>query len=84
MLASPLFLMGFALATLWAGLFHLLFGERWPDLVLYWLVAIVGLWLGQGISQFVALDWLRVGDLSLLGTTLGCWCAMLVARWVRV
>jgi hypothetical protein len=32
-------LVGSALATQWAALFHLMFGRRWLDLVLYWFVA---------------------------------------------
>jgi len=82
MLSSPVFLVSSALATVWAATFHLLFGKKWTDLVLYWFVALVGFAIGQAMADVLQLSWLLVGQVHLVEGTLSCWIAMLVARWL--
>ncbi|HHX66356.1 MAG TPA: hypothetical protein GX702_15880 [Chloroflexi bacterium] len=84
MLTSPLFLITSTLATMWAALFHLLLGKRLIDLVLYWFVGLIGFAVGQAMADVLALEWLQVGQVHLIEGTLGCWIAMLVARWLKV
>ena len=84
MFSSPVFIVGSMLATLWAGLFHLLLGRRWTDLILSWFVGLIGFAVGQAMADALGLHWLLVGQVHLAEGTLGCWTAMLVARWLKV
>lgn len=84
MFSSPVFLIGSALATFWAAIFHLLLGKKWADLVLYWFIGLIGFAVGQAMADILQLGWLLVGQLHLIESTLGCWIAMLVARWLKV
>ncbi|NLG27599.1 MAG: hypothetical protein GX557_06785 [Chloroflexi bacterium] len=84
MFTWTVFLVGSMLATLWAGLFHLLFGRRLTDLVLYWFVAIVGFAVGQAMADALGLRWLMIGQVHALEGTLACWIALFVARALKV
>ena len=84
MLTSPVFLVCSALATLWAAVFHLLFGKSLVDLALYWFVGLIGLGVGQALATMLDLSWLMVGQVHIAEGTLACWIAMLVARLLRV
>ncbi|MBC7315153.1 MAG: hypothetical protein H5T70_01860 [Chloroflexi bacterium] len=79
-LSSPVFLLGSAVATAWAGLFHLLFGRRWRELILYWFMSLVGFAVGQGVAEAMGWEWLLLGQVHLLEGTLLAWLAMAVAR----
>ena len=84
MFTSPVFLMGSAVATLWASLFHLLCGRRWQQLILFWFFALVGFALGQLLGDALQLGWLMFGQVHLLEGSLLCWLAMLIARAARL
>lgn len=84
MFASPIFLFGSTLATCWAALFHLLLGKRFIDLILFWFIGLLGFAVGQAMADVLGLRWFLVGQVHVLEGTLGCWMAMLVARWVKV
>ena len=83
MIASPVFLLSSTLATFWAALFHLLFGRRLLDLLLFWFVGIVGFLVGQAMADIIGLHWLTLGQIHLVEATLGCWIAMLVAQCLK-
>jgi hypothetical protein len=84
MFTSPAILVGSALATLWAALFHLLLGRRWIELILYWFISLIGFAVGQSMSDALGFDFVMVGRVHLIEGTLGCWIAMLVARWLKL
>lgn len=84
LLSSPVFLLGSTFATLWAAMFHLLIGRKWADLVLYWFIGLIGFGVGQAMADALGLRWLLVGQLHVVEGTLGCWIAMIVARWVKL
>jgi len=84
MFSSPIFLLGSTLATAWAALFHLLLGKRWTDLILYWFIGLIGFAVGQAMADILGLRFFLLGQVHLLEATLGCWTAMLVARWLQV
>ena len=84
MFASPVFLVGSTLATLWAAIFHLLFGRRIADLILYWFTGLIGFVIGQLMADVLGLRWLLLGQVHILEGTLACWIAMFVARWLKV
>lgn len=84
MFASPVFLLGSTVATAWAALFHLLWGKKWRELVLYWFAGLVGFSIGQVIGNALGLEILLLGQVRLLEGTLVCWLAMLIARCFKV
>jgi uncharacterized membrane protein YhaH (DUF805 family) len=84
MLSSPVFLLGSALATLWASLFHLLLGRRWHDLIRSWFIALIGFAIGQIMAQVVDLPWPTLGQVRVIEATLICWGAMFIAHWLKV
>ncbi len=83
MFDSPLYILSSILATLWVALFHLIFGRKLSDLVLYWLVGLVGFAVGQAMAEILGFHWLLLGQVHLLEATLACWIAMFVARWLK-
>ena len=84
MFASPLFVLGSAVATVWAALFHLLFGRGWLDLALYWFVGLIGFAVGQTMAEALNLQWVLIGQMHVIEATLACWLAMFVAHWLKV
>jgi len=84
MFTSPAFLVGSALATLWAAMFHLLFGKKLTDLILYWFVGLIAFAVGQAMADILGARWLLVGEIHVAESTCACWIGMLVARWLKV
>ncbi|MHB1296774.1 MAG: hypothetical protein ACYC4R_17490 [Anaerolineae bacterium] len=84
MIDSPVFLVSSGLATVWAALFHLILGKRLPDLILFWFVGLLGFAIGQAMSELFHMQFLMLGSVHVIQGTLGCWMAMLVARWLKV
>ena len=84
MFSSPMFPVISALATVWAMIFHLVAGKRWTDLILYWFVGLIGFAVGQAMADVLGIRWLLLGQVHLIEGSLGCWVAMLVARWLKV
>ncbi|MEA3407852.1 MAG: hypothetical protein U9R48_07210 [Chloroflexota bacterium] len=84
MFSSPLFLFASTLATFWAAIFHLLLGQSLVDLILYWLIGLLGFAVGQALADVLHLHWFLVGQVHVVEGTLGCWLAMFVARWVKL
>lgn len=82
--STPVFLLGSVLATLWGALFHILFGKQLRDLVLYFFISFIGLFVGQAMADILGFHWLLVGQLHFVEATAGCWIAMLIARWLQV
>ena len=83
MFASPVFILGSTLATIWAAVFQLVYGKRFSDLVLYWFVGLIGFFVGQGLADVAGLRLLLLGQVHVLEATLGCAAAMFVARWLK-
>jgi hypothetical protein len=84
MFTWPVLLVGSVLSTLWAALFHLLFGRRVRDLILYWFVGLIGFAVGQAMGVALDLSWMLVGQLHFVESTFACWVAMFVARALKV
>jgi len=84
MFRSPAFILGSAIGSLWAAIFYLGSGKKLADLVLYWFVGLVGFFVGHAIAEALGFHWLMLGQVHILSGTLGCWIAMLVARWLKV
>ena len=83
MFAAPVFILGSTVATIWAALFHLLYGKRLTDLILYWFVALLGFFVGQALADVSGIRWLLLGQVHVLEGSVACCAAMAMARWLR-
>jgi len=84
MFTWQVFLVSSMLATLWAGVFHLLFGKRLLDLFLYWFVGLIGFAIGQAMAEALNLHWWMLGQVHWIEGTIACWIALFVARALKV
>jgi hypothetical protein len=53
MAISPSLVFSLLLASLYGAVFHFVWGKRWRDLALYWVVAVAGFAIGQVLSGFL-------------------------------
>jgi len=83
-LTSPPVVLSLVVASLYGGLFHLVWGQSWGEFVLYWITSIVGFGLGQAIGNVIGLNIMMVGQVHLLEATLVCWAGLFVAKWLKV
>jgi hypothetical protein len=81
---TPALLMSGLLATIYALLFHLVWGETVRQLVRFWLVAIIGFGMGQVLAIGMGWQFAMVGDVHVLEGTIGAWTALVVAKWQRL
>jgi hypothetical protein len=81
---SPALVFSIVLAGLYAALFQYIWGRRLNRKWLYWLVALAGFGLGQLLASFAPRHPLRIGNVHLLGGTLGCWIALFVGKWFNL
>ena len=84
MFTSPALLVCSVLATLWAAMFHLVFGKKLVDLALYWFIGLIGFAVGQALANVFDCRLIMVGQVHIVEGTLACWIAMLVARCLKV
>jgi hypothetical protein len=84
MLAAPAFLLGATVATLWAGLYHVLRGRRAVEALLVWAIALAGFGLGQLVGNAADAHLLRYGQVQLLFGSLGSWLGLLIAHLLRL
>ena len=83
-LTSPPVVLSLVVASLYGGLFHLVWGQSWGEFVLYWITSIVGFGLGQAIGNVIGLNIMMVGQVHLLEATLVSWAGLFVAKWLKV
>jgi hypothetical protein len=77
---APALWLGLLVAVVYSLLFTLWRGGGWRQAPKDLLAGLVGLGAGQVISGLVHLDTLRIGELRLLGATLGAAIALLAGR----
>jgi len=81
---SPALIFGFVLATLYGLVFYVLFGHGWLRLVFYWLVSVVGFFLGQWVAGLLGLAIFNIGELRVVEGTLVSWLSLVaVQTWRR-
>ena len=81
---SPPLVLSLVVASLYGGLFHVVWGQSWGEFLLFWITSIVGFGLGQAIGNVVGLNVLMVGQVHLLEASMVCWAALFVAKWLKV
>ncbi|MDM8521684.1 hypothetical protein QUF64_16695 [Anaerolineales bacterium HSG6] len=80
----PYFLFGLLLATIYGTIFYIWQGQQLLDLVLYLLVSIVGLAVGQLLGLSFAFDYIVIGPLYIVEGTVISWSSLFVARWLKI
>lgn len=83
-LLSPALAFLFLLASINAVLFHLLWGRRIGELVLFWVAAVIGFTVGQLGAEALGLSFLTIGPLHLVEGTIGSWMGLLIAKRLKV
>lgn len=77
---SPALWLGVLIALIYSLLFTLLRGGGWRQIPRDLSASLAGFWAGHLVAGLVHLDLLRVGELRLLGATLGAAIALLAGR----
>jgi hypothetical protein len=78
--AFPALVLSLVIATLYATLFHLLWGRTLNGLIAYWLAALAGFAVGQLAASALSLKDVQIGELHLLAASTVCWLSMAFAR----
>lgn len=79
-LLSPALWLGILLAVAYSLLFTAWRGGGWRQAPRDLLAGLVGFWLGQLASGLLHVDVLRVGEIRLLGATVGAVLGLLAGR----
>jgi hypothetical protein len=83
-LLSPSFVFSLLLASLYGAVFHFIWGKRWRDLAVYWIVALLGFAIGQFIFDLLGFSVYVIGEVRVVESTVVCWVCLFVARWLNV
>jgi hypothetical protein len=71
MTLSPTVLVFLGVATAYAFLFHLWRGRNIQQLILFWLVSILGFGLGSGLAGLLQVHLLLLGGVPIVEASLG-------------
>lgn len=74
--------LGFLLASIYGGVFHVIFGGPIRRILLYLVAAWAGFFIGQFIGDFLNFEWLKLGKIHLLSASLGAWLVLFAAWWL--
>jgi hypothetical protein len=81
---SPAIVLGFILATFYGLVFYLISGHGWLRLFFYWLVSVVGFFLGQWVAGWLGLAIFNIGELRVIEGTVVSWLSLWTVRvWRR-
>jgi hypothetical protein len=80
----PTLVLSIAVATLFATVFHLLWGRSLKELIVSWTAAVLGFMLGQVLASALSLSDAVIGELHLLAASLFSWASMALARQMKL
>jgi len=83
-LNSPSLILSLILATLYAMAFHFLWGQTWKQLLVSWLAAVGGFFVGQVLASLAGWRDLTIGQVRLLSATTVAWLCLVLARRLRL
>ena len=81
---SPSVLLLFLIATASAALAHLLWGQRWIQLPIFWMAAFAGCLIIYALDLRVPLQLPAPAGVPVLEVVLGAWILLIVASRLRV
>jgi hypothetical protein len=82
MFTLPSLAFGFIVSSLIGLGFFLLFGRGWLRLGVYWVVAVIGFFVGQTVTTLLNFSLFAIGSVNLLEATIACLIALFVTRAV--
>ncbi|HOG47920.1 MAG TPA: hypothetical protein PLJ35_09345 [Anaerolineae bacterium] len=82
-MSLPGIVLSFAIASLYAGLFHFAFARRAAEVVRYWAVAIGGFAVGALVGLAIPWQALVVGQVHVLEGSAACIAALFLTRWLQ-
>ena len=53
-------------------------------MVAYAVAGLVGFALGQAMAEALGLHLFMIGQVNVVGGSLGCWGCLFIARWLRI
>lgn len=74
--------LGFLLASIYGGAFHLIFGGPIRRILVYLFAAWMGFFIGQFIGDLFNFEILKLGKIHLVSASIGAWSALLAAWWL--
>jgi hypothetical protein len=81
---EPAALLVLLLATVYGAMAHLLWGQRWRHLPIFWGAAFVGCLLSYGFGIHLIRSGPAPAGVALIETTVVAWFVLLVASRLRV
>jgi uncharacterized membrane protein YeaQ/YmgE (transglycosylase-associated protein family) len=84
LLFSPSFVFSLLLSSLYGAVFHFVWGKRWRDLVVYWIVGVLGFAIGQVLFGLLGLSIYMMGEVRVVEATVTSWVCLFVARWLII
>ncbi|MBM4431004.1 MAG: hypothetical protein FJ026_11760 [Chloroflexi bacterium] len=84
LLRSPVVILSLVIATLYAAVFHLLWGKTLRELLLYWVTALLGFAAGQMLASRLSWRDINIGEIHLLAASAASWLGMVFARRLKV
>ncbi len=80
----PYILLSLLLGATYGTLFHLWRGKSVRDLVIYFLIGIIGFGLGQVLGNLLGFNFLVLGPLHLVEATLVSLISLFSIQWLRI
>ena len=68
------------IASLIGLVFFLVFGKGWLRLVVYWVVALAGFFVGQIIASLLSFSLFPIGSVNVVEASITCLIALFVTR----
>lgn len=81
---SPLLVLCAVIATLYAAVFHFLWGSTLRQFIMSWLAALLGFGIGQAIAAVFSWRDVLIGELHLLTASAVCWLSMVLAKRIKL
>jgi hypothetical protein len=82
MISATTMVVFLGLGTAYALLFHFLGGRNIQQLILFWLVSILGFGLGFGLANLLGIRLFLLGGVPVIESSVGALLLLLVARWL--
>lgn len=80
MFTLPAIALSFVIASLIGLAFFLLFGRGWLRLGVYWLIGLVGFFIGHAAAVFFNFNLMAIGSVNVVVATITCLIALLLTR----
>jgi hypothetical protein len=80
----PSLIIGILISSLYGALFHLFRGGGLGRMLLYFILAWIGFWVGHSLGNHWGWDFFRLGPLQLGAATLGSALTLAVGYWLSL